>query len=163
MVTSTFITIFFALILSLFTLTSALPTQQADVLTVITKPLAEPRSLLGRHYVRQVAADPASSMAVRSDNIARGTPTRRADRFHAIQRRIARNSAEVRAEEELDENLLSNQSMVVPSSETLTQPPASNPTPAAVHTTAPNTSVTFIPRPHTRKHSNEGQKNRGGN
>lgn len=154
-------TVFLALILSLFTLVSALPTIKNPAPAAI----AGPRSLLGRHYIRQPAANSAPRVVIEYDSIARDGPSRRADRFQAVQRRIARNPAAERIVEH-DENLLSNQSLMAPPSETSTQVPTSTAalTPQA-HLAAPNTSVTLIPRPtpsaHTKKHS-KWEKKAGG-
>jgi hypothetical protein len=165
MMTPTF-TMFLALILSLFTLAGALPTAKSPA-PALAKRMAGPRSLLGRHYVRQAGANSTPHIAIANIDITRDGPSRRTDRFQAAQRRIARNPAAERiAIVDHDENLLSNQSMIAPQSGTPTQAPTSTETLAPqAHLAAPNTSVTLIPSPtpsaHTKKHPKSGEKKTG--
>ncbi|KAF9460878.1 hypothetical protein BDZ94DRAFT_1264933 [Collybia nuda] len=158
-------TAFLALILSLLALASAFPTPQNTVRIAITE-AAVPGSLLGRRYVRQLAAHPPLWATREIGDIARDGPSRRAKRFQAIQRRIARNPAAERIVP--GENFLSNQSLVTPSSATSTQVPVvpapEEPTPQA-HLDASNTSDTLVSHPtpgaHARKHSKSAERKAG--
>lgn len=145
-----------ALFVSFFTVANGLPTTQPSI---HARALAGPKSLLGRYYLAHKAATGSSASVISDDDFAQTGPIGRADRFHAVQRRLARRdlSGDQRAHQAPDNELLSNHTVNAPV--TSAAPPASTQVQAPL--AAPNTSITLIPRPTTTPHVVKHRKDAG--